>query len=559
MVSASNWRFVGVEEIQWVYKPPAKSVKFNPNHDNLGRFSTGGGSMAPDTGGGFGGGGGGNAKVELGSDGRGKVETNEDGSTSYGGIHENEWQDWAVYSNDINAAIEGTLKAGDLSDQGEIITEQDVSRFKDIGERIQAAASTNATKQITLYRGESYNNEAEMKAAHSGKGKPPLRRLTSTATSEEAAADYHSSDSSGPVKVLVRFQNPNGIKGIQTAPMGVPSNEVVLPKGDQYKTARIFKRDDGVWVVDKYTAEKHGLQRVDVSNPGGKKNKRYWIKFNPNHGPDGRFSSSGGSGLLNPAATDVYGSTSSAKDISSQVKRTRSLGGGINATHIMDYEDENGVMQRGVFKPIIGESGAVHPAFFQRQSKNEVAASVVDEAMGLGMSAHAEMAVFEGRVGSLSKFINDTAALATNLPDEQLTSAKGFSDMLHYDVLIGNTDRHLGNWLVKDGEVKLIDNGMAFARNRDYEDPKLRFRGVESLPRTAAFQRMSPKFKEGLKRLQDNKESVTAKLKETGLDDEQIRSFWKRADYMQRVGQLGFGTSTLRDIARLSEGKDLFE
>lgn len=279
-------------------------------------------------------------------------------------------------------------------------------------------------------------------------------------------------------------------------------------------------------------------------------------KFNPHHDSLGRFSS--GSGIAHTELSSAGKAESSAQDISSKVKSTKPLNGGVNAVHIFKYEDEDGNEKRGVFKSMIGENPRVHPAFLGRQSINEVAASVVDEEMGLGLVAKTEMVLFEGRVGSLSDFINDTAKLALDSRDTPFSEVKRFNDMCYYDVIIGNTDRHLGNWLIKNGEVRLIDNGMSFARNSDYEDPLLRFRAIEAGERKDAMQTMSPRFREGLSRLQSRKEEVTTRLRSVGVDDARIDSFWKRVDYVQRAGRIGFGESTLRDIAILSEGGELF-
>jgi hypothetical protein len=253
--------------------------KYNPGQprDSSGRWSSGGG---------------GGAAVSMGSDGRGVVETGADGRTSYGGVSEDEWNDWAYYSHDINAARDGSLKAGSISEQGEKLSQRDVDAFKETGDRIQLAASSNALKQTQVFRGESYESESEVLLKYKpSRKKTELQGITSTAIAESAAMDYATSDASGPVKVLVRYSNPNGIRGIQTAPMGLPSNEAVLPKGDLYRITRTFKRDDGVFVVDMYSTEKHGLPRVDASPPG-----KSWEKYNPGQPRDssGRWASGGG-------------------------------------------------------------------------------------------------------------------------------------------------------------------------------------------------------------------------------------------------------------------------
>lgn len=252
----------------------------------------------------------------------------------------------------------------------------------------------------------------------------------------------------------------------------------------------------------------------------------------------------------------------------SSIRSDNALGkGGVNTTRIVEIEEPDGTVGKYVFKPDDGEHPGVHPAFRGHQSANEVAASVVDEAMGLDMVAKTEMAEIGGKKGSLQKWINSDAKVADSLIEwdendmvkdsSKLDATEGVADMLYFDALIGNHDRHINNWLVKDGKVKLIDNGMSMADNMEYGDD-LSFRTMEHSRSKRMLTRMSPKFKSSLERMLANKEQVDAKLKEAGVGAAQRASFWKRAAYIQRAGMIGFGDSTLRDLGRLAEGRQLF-
>lgn len=242
--------------------------------------------------------------------------------------------------------------------------------------------------------------------------------------------------------------------------------------------------------------------------------------------------------------------------------------GGVNVSRVVEIEDADGTVNKYCFKPDDGEDPRVHPAYQGHQSTNEVAASVVDEAMGLDMVAKTEMAEIGGKKGSLQKWINDNAEKAGDMVewDEQgnktvdrLAGAEGTSDMMYFDALIGNTDRHMGNYLVKDNKIKLIDNGMSMADNQEYGDPALRYRTLEHADRaTRMMTKMSPKFKGSLDKLMSNREETDAKLAAAGVGPAQRRSFWKRAEYLKRAQMLGFGDSLMRDLGRLAEGKQLF-
>lgn len=261
--------------------------------------------------------------------------------------------------------------------------------------------------------------------------------------------------------------------------------------------------------------------------------------------------------------------TSIRKIDQTSVKSDNPLGkGGVNVSRVVEIEEADGTVNKYCFKPDDGEDPRVHPAHRGHQSVNEVAASVVDEAMGLDMVAKTEMAEIGGKKGSLQKWVNDDAELAVDMVEwneegtiktrDRLDSAEGISDMMYFDALTGNTDRHMGNYLVKDGKVKLIDNGMSMAVNHEYGDEALRYRTMEHAGSARAMKKMTPKFKAALSKLIDNKDEVDAKLKAAGMHERNRDSFWKRAEYLKKAGMLGFGDSTLRDLGRLAEGRQLF-
>jgi hypothetical protein len=291
----------------------------------------------------------------------------------------------------------------------------------------------------------------------------------------------------------------------------------------------------------------------------------------------GRFASSGGSGMseLNDldipfVDTTVVSSSAgaAARDITPLVTKTDDLSGGVNETRYVEYE-EGGETKRACFKPADGENPRVLPMFAGKQTSNEVAAGIIDEELGLGLGGKVEMAVVEGQEGALLEWINDTAesALDSTYPDQlgadrdfsAITNAKGFSNMLHYDMLIGNADRHLGNFLIKDGEVKIIDNGMAFGKNEEYENPKIRLRTVEvpALAQAARNVPPSPEFKAGLTKILADRERVDKRMADAGMAKENRDAFWKRAEYLQKIkGNWGmFNESSLKELAVMAEGR----
>ena len=293
----------------------------------------------------------------------------------------------------------------------------------------------------------------------------------------------------------------------------------------------------------------------------------------------GRFSSGGGgagsSELNDPdipfVDTGRGGSsfTGSARDISPLVTQIFRLSGGVNETKEVEYE-EGGEAKRACFKPASGENYRVLPMFAGKQTANEVAAGIVDEEMGLKLGGKVEMAVVDGERGALMEWINDGAKAAIDRVeydedtgnadyDAVLRGTKGFDNLVYFDLLTGNADRHLGNFMVKDGQVKMIDNGMSFGKNDEYENDRIRMRTVEipTLKLAANNIKPSPEFKAGLTKILADRERVDKRMADTGMEKENRDAFWKRAEYLGKIkGNWGtFNESSLKELAVLAEGR----
>lgn len=147
------------------------------------------------------------------------------------------------------------------------------------------------------------------------------------------------------------------------------------------------------------------------------------------------------------------------------------LGGGANGSYTAHI---GGV--KAVWKPSVEESpylrtGVPGGEYYKR----EAAAYSVAKAIGLDHLVPVTVTHTHERddgspygpetlVGSAQQWVPDAqTALSHDNPydgDEDRDLAAAF------DYLIGNTDRHHGNWMVgSDGKIKLIDNGLAFPNN----------------------------------------------------------------------------------------------
>jgi hypothetical protein len=184
-------------------------------------------------------------------------------------VSEDDWWDWAYEAESIKQASKGELEVGWPMSQGEPITEEHIKNFTELARRIQEASESQKVIGVsTLYRGESYESEEGVKRMYPIGAKIKTRGLTSTATEMDPAYAYADTLGSRSVPVIVRYQNPNGMPGIQAAPFGIPGNEVIMPAGVEYRVARRMK-EGKYFIIDMYSNEKHKLPAVDASPPKG--------------------------------------------------------------------------------------------------------------------------------------------------------------------------------------------------------------------------------------------------------------------------------------------------
>lgn len=190
---------------------------------------------------------------------------------TYAGITSGEWQDWAYNSHAIQDAHAGRLKIGDDMADGETATEKDVKEFNALAPRIQAAAEHNAVTVPggELYRGDSFETEKDFRAKFKHNALIETASLTSTTSDPEIAKQY-SSDGL-PVRAVFRYGSKYAtFRGVQTSPLGVPSNEIVMPQGVKFRVGRVFKDTDGIFQVDMYSTDKISVKGnvVNAANPG---------------------------------------------------------------------------------------------------------------------------------------------------------------------------------------------------------------------------------------------------------------------------------------------------
>lgn len=130
---------------------------------------------------------------------------------------------------------------------------------------------------------------------------------------------------------------------------------------------------------------------------------------------------------------------------------SKPLGGGINETIFVSLKDDGD----GIFKPKQGRGDLEY--------LNERAAYLVDRFLDFGMVPPTVIRELDKRTGSVQRFVPDakTGRELTREEMDQLTDGDKLKLNI-LDILIANTDRHEGNFLVKGGRIIAIDHGYSF-------------------------------------------------------------------------------------------------
>lgn len=146
---------------------------------------------------------------------------------------------------------------------------------------------------------------------------------------------------------------------------------------------------------------------------------------------------------------------------SGKIADSKDLGGGVTEASIVTYEDDGD----GVFKDM-------HAARGVHDGNSEVAAYRINQLLG-GDEVPETVFTFMGdRIGTAQQFVTgailgeETSILAIQQSDRQ-----ALDRIIAMDAIIGNHDRHPGNFLYKDGKVIAIDHGHANWNRLDNSDP----------------------------------------------------------------------------------------
>jgi hypothetical protein len=214
-----------------------------------------------------------------------------------------------------------------------------------------------------------------------------------------------------------------------------------------------------------------------------------------------------------------------------KITSSKNLGGGVNSTKIITLE--NGL--KAVFKlPAYGE--------WAGGPKEEVGAWEIAKLVGLeDIVAPCVFRDYEGQRGSLMKFWDGTVAAKLTKREDYWDGDLDLHRAAAFDYVLGNADRHDGNWMVsKEGRLQLIDNGFSFPRRprraprgflpevisrEERGQARKLFGGHEEYKPALTPADAAAKYKENLPKIEEA-------LKKTGLSEEQLSGVRRRVDLL---------------------------
>jgi len=164
--------------------------------------------------------------------------------------------------------------------------------------------------------------------------------------------------------------------------------------------------------------------------------------------------------IVSKGASESYQSKGHEQILSSNrlERRERSLGGALGGSCLTKLKDDG----YGVFKPYDRYEVQERKRFIQ----TERAAYLTDLLLGFDLVPPTVVRTlpnqntFVNQVGSMQQFIENSRVGAELSHEERQAIDKDEVMKLElFDFMIQNSDRHMGNYLVKDGKIYAIDHG----------------------------------------------------------------------------------------------------
>jgi hypothetical protein len=223
-----------------------------------------------------------------------------------------------------------------------------------------------------------------------------------------------------------------------------------------------------------------------------------------------------------------------------KVVSVKPLGGGINETKLVTLEggikavfkepSENDSMVRGNIK-----SG--------KGPEREVGAWEVAKLAGYeDIVPPTVFRTMDGKAGSLMKFWDGDLARKIAEKDDYMNKRPAAYDGdtdLHrtamFDYVIGNEDRHMGNWLVGNGKLQLIDHGLSFPDREFSYGSRGNVKIMDEVARRERREgQAAMSVADAGKPFLENKDAILSALTKLGLSEESVKGVGSRIDRISR-------------------------
>jgi hypothetical protein len=139
----------------------------------------------------------------------------------------------------------------------------------------------------------------------------------------------------------------------------------------------------------------------------------------------------------------------------------------------------------------------------------------------------------DGQEGSIQEFVPGGKVAAEKSLRTKYDGPEDRARAAAFDYLIGNSDRHDGNWLVKNGRLVLIDNGLSFPEAKSgwinwiitaFREDRVNKFGRSDLLLAASYEDIP----DSVRKWAENSDAVVDAMRRSGLPDTAIRPVKER-------------------------------
>jgi len=139
---------------------------------------------------------------------------------------------------------------------------------------------------------------------------------------------------------------------------------------------------------------------------------------------------------------------------------------GVNKSHKVTLADGTSWLMKPQSGDHTSRWRAIPP---KSQYKRERAAYLVDKQLGFNLVPLTKIVKHDSDISSMQSWIDD-------VDDSDITLNRYNNNFIWmagiFDIIIGNSDRHSGNWMSSNNKPILIDHGYSFPYKSDFDDPR---------------------------------------------------------------------------------------